>query len=377
MNAEMIDLNGESCTLTMLFDITERKQAEAALRKSEAKLSTILNSALAVIINFRVFAVAEWEFDYFSSGAELLYGYTPEQLMADKNLWVSRVMPEDWETIFLPAYQDIFAERTIQLEYRFFHKDGTVRWFSMTVFSQRDEAADCWVVTTVDIDISDRKQIEEQLKASLQEKEALLKEVHHRVKNNLQIISSLLDLQALQIQHPQALEAFQTAQNRVKSISLVHEKLYRSESLAQVNLADYIYNLTTHLIQTYTLNPDHITLQLRLDEVLSNLDTAIPCGLLINELVSNALKHGFPGTSGGSIWVELNTMDVVSPQNAQQVILIVGNNGIKLLEPSNLSEAESVGFQLIQALIQQIHGQMEIDESRGTEFRITFVNLGT
>jgi PAS domain S-box-containing protein len=371
-------------TTGTILDITNLKRTEAALRQSEAKLSTILNSAIAVIANFRLFANREWEYDYYSSGAEALYGYTPEELMTDKTLWMSRVFPEDLEAVILPGFEDIFAERPIRVEYRFWHKDGTLRWFSASVFSQRDEVADCWVVTTVDSDISDakaaatlRKQAEEQLKLSLQEKEALLKEVHHRVKNNLQVISSLLDLQASHIQEPQTLEAFQIIQNRVKSISLVHKKLYRSKSLAQVNLADYIDNLTTHLIQTYTLNSDDITLQLRLDEVLCNLDTAIPCGLLINELVSNALKHGFPGNSRGSIWVELNTVGVVSPQNAQQVRLIVGNDGLKFPELSNLSEAESVGFQLIQALIQQIHGQMEIDESRGTEFKITFVNLGT
>jgi len=371
-------------TTGTILDITNLKRTEAALRQSEAKLSTILNSAIAVIANFRLFANREWEYDYYSSGAEALYGYTPEELMTDKTLWMSRVFPEDLDTVILPGFEDIFAERPIRVEYRFWHKDGTLRWFSASVFSQRDEVSDCWVVTTVDSDISDakaaatlRKQAEEQLKLSLQEKEALLKEVHHRVKNNLQVISSLLDLQASHIQEPQTLEAFQIIQNRVKSISLVHKKLYRSKSLAQVNLADYIDNLTTHLIQTYTLNSDDITLQLRLDEVLCNLDTAIPCGLLINELVSNALKHGFPGNSRGSIWVELNTVGVVSPQNAQQVRLIVGNDGLKFPELSNLSEAESVGFQLIQALIQQIHGQMEIDESRGTEFKITFVNLGT
>jgi len=367
--------NADSCVEALLItyrDITDRKQAEAALKESEAKLSTILNSAIAVIINFRVFADGDWEYDYFSSGAEVLYGYTLEELMADKNLWSSRVVPEDREAVIVPLEQDIFAEQTTQLEYRFLHKDGTVRWFSMTVFSQRDEAADCWVVTTVDTDISDRKQVEEQLKASLQEKEALLKEVHHRVKNNLQVITSLLDFQAQKLREPQALEAFRVTQNRVKSIALIHQKLYQSDNLAKVNLADYIYNLTTHLIQSYTLNPDNITLQLKLDEVFSSLDTAIPCGLVINELVSNALKHGFPRNSQGTIWVELNSVGEVTPeQSTYQLRLVVGNDGIKLPELPNLHQAKSVGFQLIHALVQQLNGNIEIDRSRGTEFRIS------
>lgn len=357
------------------LDITPFKRTEAALRASQAKLSTILDSAIAVIVNFRVFADGDWEYDYFSSGAEIMYGYAPEELIADKNLWLSRVLPEDAETILKTSFQDIFSEGTTQIEYRFRHKDETIRWHSFTIFSQRNEAADCWVVTTVDTDISVIKVTEEKLKASLQEKEALLKEVHHRVKNNLQVISSLLDFQAQHIQEPLALKSFQASQNRVKSIALIHEKIYQSESFAQVNLADYIHSLTTHLLQTYTLNPDNITLRFRLDEVFCSLDIAIPCGLLINELVSNALKHGLPGNSRGTLWVELQLLGIDSEFNRPQFCIIVGNDGIKLLELPSVGSLDSVGFQLIYALIQQLHGRLEFQTSRGTEFKMSFINL--
>jgi PAS domain S-box-containing protein len=356
------------------LDITPFKQTEAALRASQAKLSTILDSAIAVIINLRVFADQDWEYDYFSSGAEIMYGYTPEELIADKNLWLSRVLSEDVEMILKVAFENIFVEHTTHIEYRFRHKNGTVQWNSFTMFSKRDEAANCWVVTKVDTDINERKLVEEKLKVSVQEKEALLKEVHHRVKNNLQVISSLLDFQAQHIKEPRALESFQASQNRVKSIALIHEKLYQSESFAQVNLAEYIHNLTTHLIQTYTLNPDNIALQFRLDEVFCSLDIAVPCGLLINELVSNALKHGLPGNSQGTIWVELHLLAMDSEFNQPQFWIIVGNDGIKLSELPSMSSLESVGFQLIYALIQQLHGKLEFDTSRGTEFKISFLN---
>ncbi|MGC1396558.1 MAG: PAS domain S-box protein, partial [Coleofasciculaceae cyanobacterium] len=357
------------------LDITPFKQTEAALRASQAKLSTILDSAIAVIINFRVFADQSWEYDYFSSGAEIMYGYTPEELIADKNLWLSRVLPEDVETVLKVGFTNVFTEHTAHIEYRFKHKNGTIQWHSFTIFSKRDEAANCWVVTTVDTDINERKLAEERLKVSVQEKEALLKEVHHRVKNNLQVISSLLDFQAQHIQEPQALKSFQASQNRVKSIALIHEKLYQSERFAQVNLAEYIYSLTTHLIQAYTLNPDNINLQFKLDEVLCNLVVALPFGLLINELVSNALKHGLPGNAKGKIWVELRLLTIDSEFNSPQFCLIVGNDGIKLSELPSVDSLESVGFQLIYALIQQLHGQIEIEQSRGTEFKINFSNL--
>jgi PAS domain S-box-containing protein len=359
-------------------DITDRKLAEDALLESQAKLNAILDSAIAVILRFRVFANRDWNYEFFSSAAQMLYGYTPEELIADKNLWVSRVLPEDLENVILPKYEDIFAERTAQLEYRFRHKDGRLRWFSMTMLSQRDEATNSWVITSVNTDISDakaaaalRKQAEERLEASLQEKEALLKEVHHRVKNNLQVVSSLLDLQSQRIQEPQILEMFRESQNRVRSMALIHEKLYQSESLSKVNLADYIESLVMYLIQTYAINPDRITLHLNLEPVALNLDSAIPCGLILNELVSNALKHAFPGDRGGTLWINLRCLRFDIPHEASDAFeLVVGNDGVKLPEFPNFCSTKSLGFQLVNVLIQQLHGQMEVSQSQGTEFKL-------
>jgi PAS domain S-box-containing protein len=354
-------------------DITDRKLAEDALRESQAKLNAILDSAIGIIARVRVFANRDWKYEFFSSATEMLYGYTPQELIADKNLWISRVLPEDLENVILPRYEDIFAERTAKLEYRFRHKDGTLRWFSMTLLSQRDETANCWVITSVDTDISDGKQAEEQLEASLQEKEALLKEVHHRVKNNLQVISSLLDLQSQRIQNPQVLEVFRNSQNRVRSMALIHEKLYQSKSLSKVNLADYIESLTMYLIQTYAINPNKITLQINLEPVVLNLDKAIPCGLILNELISNALKHAFPGNTGGTIWISLSCLLPVIPSEKCDVFeLVVGNNGVKLPELPDFSRAKSLGFQLVNILTQQLNGQIEVSQSQGTEFKLRF-----
>jgi two-component sensor histidine kinase len=296
--------------------------------------------------------------------------------MADRNLWISRVLPEDLENVIVPSYENIFAERTVQLEYRLRHKDGSLRWFSMTMLPQRDETTDSWIVTSVETDISDRKLVEEQLEASLREKEVLLKEVHHRVKNNLQVVSSLLDLQSQRIQEPKVLEVFQNSQSRVRSMALIHEKLYQSKSLSRVNFADYIQSLVIYLIQTYAVDPDKISLQLNLEPLLLNLDTAIPCGLILNELVSNALKHGFLGNTGGTIWISLRYLDASDPcEGGDAFELVVGNDGVKLPERPDLSRVKSLGFQLVSVLIEQLEGQIEVSQSQGTEFKLRFREL--
>ncbi len=220
-------------------------------------------------------------------------------------------------------------------------------------------------MATVTRDITERKQAEEKIKASLREKEILLQEIYHRVKNNLQIVSSLLDLQSQRIQEPHILEIFQSSQNRIRSMALLHENLYKSENLANVNFADYIYSLTTHLFQAYAMNPDNITLQIHVDEVSLNIDTALPCGLIINELVSNALKHGFPGNTKGTIWISFSF-------ETNQFSLIIGNDGRKLQNPIDFKTTQSLGLKLVDALVKQINGKIEIDSTQGLVFKIIF-----
>jgi two-component sensor histidine kinase len=169
---------------------------------------------------------------------------------------------------------------------------------------------------------------------------------------------------------------FQNSQSRVRSMALIHEKLYQSKSLSRVNFADYIESLAMHLIQNYAVDPDRISLQLNLEPILLNLDTAIPCGLILNELVSNALKHGFPGNTGGTIWISLCSVGTsVSCDGGDDFELVIGNNGVKLPELPDFSRAKSLGLQLVRVLIQQLEGQIEVSQSQGTEFKLRFREL--
>lgn len=158
--------------------LRDRKQIEVDLVRSQTKLDDILNSAIAAIISFRVFADSTWQYDFFSKGCEAIYGYTVQELMADQSLWKTRVLPEDLEGAILPALEDIFASRSIKVEYRLDHKDGTLRWICGTLTSRRDEAADCWIVTAVDTDITERKQAEEALQESEERFRMLIRELN-------------------------------------------------------------------------------------------------------------------------------------------------------------------------------------------------------
>ncbi|MBD2102432.1 histidine kinase dimerization/phosphoacceptor domain -containing protein [Leptolyngbya sp. FACHB-261] len=216
------------------------------------------------------------------------------------------------------------------------------------------------------VDVTERKQAEEQIKASLREKEVLLKEVHHRVKNNLQVISSLLNLQSDQIQDSQALEVFKESQNRVRSMALIHEKLYQSKHLASIDFSDYIRSLTDTLLRSYGNSANRIELSMSAGEVLLGIDTAIPLGLIISELVSNALKHAFTEQEPGMIRVGLHN------GSNSELMLTVSDNGIGLPKDFDWQNSESLGLRLVNDLAEQLDGSIEFWNGNGTTFKLTF-----
>ena len=222
------------------------------------------------------------------------------------------------------------------------------------------------LAVSVGIDITERKLAEAQIQASLREKEVLLQEIHHRVKNNLQVISSLLDLQSQQLEEQAMLEVFRESQNRVKSMALVHEKLYQSKNFARINFAEYTESLTNFLFKAYELNSGNVKLELDIDEVNFNIEMAIPCGLIINELVSNALKYAFPNNRSGIIRM------VIRSEGNNTYTMIVEDNGVGFPIECDLNKVKSLGLQLVNVLVKQLKGNLEIDQSRGSKFQIQF-----
>ena len=218
----------------------------------------------------------------------------------------------------------------------------------------------------VGIDITERKLAEAKIQTSLREKEILLQEVHHRVKNNLQVISSLLDLQSQEIEDKGMLELFRESQNRVQSMAIVHEKLYQSKDFAKINFAEYAESLTSYLFKAYVLNINNITLDLDIADVNLNIDTAIPCGLIINELVSNALKYAFPYNTQGTIRIALHS------ESDNHLKLTVQDNGVGLPMNWDVKSVKSLGIQLVNILTKQLKGTIELDKSGGSKFIIRF-----
>jgi PAS domain S-box-containing protein len=208
-------------------------------------------------------------------------------------------------------------------------------------------------------DITDSRKAETQIKASLQEKEVLLKEIHHRVKNNLQIISSLLNLQSAEIEDPKAVQKFRESQDRVKAMALIHERLYRSNDLAKIDFAGYVRSLTGHLMHSYKASDDTVRLNLEVDSVPMNLDIAIPCGLMINELVSNALKYAFPQPGEKGIHVRF------SEEDNRMLKLVVHDNGIGLPANINPEESDSLGLKLVRTLTEQLGGRIQYKNQNG------------
>lgn len=220
-------------------------------------------------------------------------------------------------------------------------------------------------------ELSDRIQIDEQLRASLREKEVLLKEIHHRVKNNLQIVSSLLNLQASTIQDPVALEPLLESQRRIKAMALIHERLYRTDDFARINFSDYVTHLVADLFQSYLPMGKPIDVAIQVAAVDLGIDVAIPCGLIINELVSNALKHAFTDGRTGAIQIAFAS----DSNNVTDYTLTIQDNGVGLPQQLDVCDTESLGLQIVWGLVEQLEGRLDVDRSMGTTFKITFSNV--
>jgi PAS domain S-box-containing protein len=214
-------------------------------------------------------------------------------------------------------------------------------------------------------DITELKEAENQLRVSLNEKEMLLKEIHHRVKNNMQVITSLLNLQGKQIKDEQARALFQDSQNRVKSMALIHESLYQTDDLSHIDFGEYLRKLIAHISRAYQIQAEAIQVKVNVEDIALGVDTAVPCGLIINELISNSLKHAFPAGTAGEILIDLAA-------NGSSYKLTLSDNGIGFPRDLDIERAKTLGLKLVRSLTEQLQGELTCTNGHGTKFEITF-----
>ncbi len=342
-------------------DITSLKKAEEELRLSEERHRAIYDQAYIGIARIakmgRFLLVNERLCDMLDFSADELYKKTFYELGLPEEVEESLT---DWDQLLSGRIKNFSREQT------YVRKDGELISANVTVSLVRDANDNPNYFVAVFEDITERKEYERQLEESIKEKEVLLKEVHHRVKNNMQVISSILNLQSSYISDENALGILRESQDRIKSMSFVHESLYQSNTLSEVNFAEYIQNITRNLYHSYGRPEGGIDLDFDLEEIYLNLDTSIPCGLIINEVVSNSLKYAFQGREKGVIRVEMGKL------SDGKLKLIVSDDGIGLPADFDIENAESLGLQLVTTLVTQVSGELEIDVSSGTKFNIVF-----
>ncbi|HEY9626187.1 MAG TPA: PAS domain S-box protein [Coleofasciculaceae cyanobacterium] len=341
-------------------DITDRKQAEVE-RELQSIIVRIMAEGICLI------KANDGTIVYANPKFEQMFGYDAGEL---KDKHISLINYGDEHTHPRAIHQEIATAVLQQGEAAYevhnVKKDGTAFWGHAAI-SLFEHPGYGTVFVAVQQDITERKLAEAMIQTSLKEKEVLLKEIHHRVKNNLGVVYGLLQMQSRRSSDSQVVEALKESQNRITSIALVHEKLYGSDDLANIDFAQYIADLTAHLFTSYNIHTDQIQLTTQIDAIPLDIDTAIPCGLIINELVSNALKYAFSDAPG-----EIQVMFHQQPD--QTLALVVRDNGVGLPQHFNLKQTKTLGMTLIQGLAQQLRGTLEISGTAGTTVVIRFAS---
>jgi len=343
-------------------DISDRIQAEKALQLQAIITRNMAEGICLVRADNGMIVYANPKF-------ERMFGYDSGELNGQHVAIVNHPDAELTPAAVVDAIRAaVLANQESTYEVYNIKKDGTPFWCEATtsVFDHPDYGP---VLVAVQQDISDRKAAaaQAQIKASLAEKELLLKEIYHRVKNNLQVIFSLLNLQANNLSDTHAKAAIRESQNRIIAMSLIHEKLYQSNDLAHIELSEYVTSLAKSLLETYRSEVGEVTLDIKIAACHLDIETAIPCGLILNELITNSLKYAYPQSQSGRLSIESSDSD------AQQIILTIKDDGIGLPQDFELQRVASLGLKLVSNLAKQLRGEIKIVPTwPGTKFELSF-----
>ncbi len=357
--AELVAANEE-----LRREIAERKRAQDASRRIEERLRSTLSS-----IHDLVFVLdREGRFvDHYQPQGQTDLLYLPPEKFMDKSF--RDVLPVSLASMLEDALRAVATTGRVQEMDYSLNLRGEERWFSAKMSELRDDSGHFAGVTAVVRDITERKQALEQLRASLEEKEVLLREIHHRVKNNLQVIQSLLHLQAKHMHERPHLDVFKDMEGRVYSMAMAHERLYRSDNLAVINIAQYFADLVEHLmISNAGLHP-RVKVVKEIDGISLDLDTATPLGFILTELVANCLKHAFADGRGGELRIMLHSED------GTRFEMQVSDDGVGMPDGVDMENLKSLGLNLVRIFAHQLGGQVSITSEKGTRVSIAFDNL--
>lgn len=338
----------------------EEAKTQAELSEGEKKFRLYLENSVDVItvIDSNGYVI------YESPSSKKNFGYEPAELIGRSAF--EFIHPDDIKTVldlFTRAIKKPYSENSIEL--RFLKKNGD--WANVRVSGKNmiNDPIIKGIVLNV-FDITERIKIETQLKKSIAEKDTLMKEIHHRVKNNFMTVSSLLFLQSELVNEPKVTEIFLECQNRIRSMALIHEKLYQSETISEIDVYSYVQRLVSYIQSSYITGSTHVLINLEIDQSIKlEPEKAISMGLILNELLSNIFKYAFNGKESGTVWIELL-------KNGDRYFLIVKDNGIGLPDEFNISTSNSLGFKLVEMMTAQMNGKLSISGKNGSEFKIEF-----
>jgi PAS domain S-box-containing protein len=355
LDLQIISLDKKEKRLGWLItfrNISARKKAESSLKNSEKEYRDLVDNSLIGIYKTDL----EGNLLFANDALRDIFGYNKSDDISDLMI-SSRYKNLDERKFVLKKLKE--EGKIKEYEVEFLKKSQETIYIILSATIEGDS------ISGMIMDITGKKKIEKQIKSSLHEKEMLLKEIHHRVKNNLMVISSLLSLQSRYIKDEESKNIFKESQNRARSMALIHELLYHSNDLKRIDFGYYIRTLTNELFRMYVTDQSLIKLNMNVEEVMVDINTAIPLGLIVNELVSNSMKHAFPNDKSGEINIEFRS-------NKDIYTMIVADNGVGFPEDYDIENTDTLGLRIVNSLTEQIEGKITIERVNGTKFTIVF-----
>ncbi|MDC0230333.1 PAS domain-containing protein [Aureispira] len=360
-------------------DITQRKKYEKEIAYNELLINELMSNINEVVFSVQIGDENKIDnaLTYINGNTKYVFGYSKEDFLTSQVIWSERIHPDDKKRITNLTRKLVESDTQLVREYRFCHKDGHYVWLEDNVSVALSEDGKTKKMFGCVRDISERKNAEILL-VSNEEKSILLKEIHHRVKNNLQVITSLLSLQSSYLLNEEQKNIFSDSQYRINSMAIVHEMLYQSDNLSKLNYFTYLHELGSFLITSMKGPSNNIDLILNVDNISLSIDTAVPLGLLINEIITNSLKYGIKENTEGAISISINKHFSSKDDDLDNSVfhMVIGDNGAGYSDKINFDNTKSLGMKLIKSLTRQLNGTISKDNSKaGTYYNILFTEI--